>query len=710
MTIEDFLETLEQRDLVPQSIVKQVRAKVEKGDRRITPKSLLKYLVQKEMVTKRQAKELLETTLTVSHNAESSILGMSVMPKAPKEKKPEAKTQAEEDIPTIAPVDEDEDEGSGKSSEVLVTDEGSNIHVAGADLFGEKPASLLGESLSRIGVGTDATLDKAIEVGNTGGDEPKDPRKKKSSRKKRGKKNEWDSSLLLLGGGGLILLLIAGGIFGYLLNREDADAVLAEASEFFDGGSYTQAIKQYSRFVENHPKHPEYSAGKVKLGLARLWKASGGTSNFAEALTTAQQVLPEIEDEKEFTTAQRDLASLLPKIAQGLANQAEKATQPEQIQNFVKQTGAALSLCTNTKYIPKTYRDEVLLDEISQTLDRVERGRAQNAALGQALTDMQTAIDSRDTAQAYQIHEQLIDQHPGLIKNEQLAAKVLEISSAESGVVKFVAETRQATTKERPSQVVAELALANRSGKSASVGEGVIGVRVSGAVYGLNLGDGALRWRRFVGIAPRLTPVQLPTGDLLVVDKQHHELLKLSGATGKLLWRHPFETSVTRPVLLGDQILIAETSGKLHLLDSSSGERKGYVQFAQRLSISPTVGAQEKRAFTSRASIPACTHFRPTIFLAWAFTFSGTPKAASRHLRLRCSTKLSSPSQKVYRRASSKYSTPRPMEFPPNVPPNYACLAWSTPRFWCRDVGLWLSLAVGLLLFTKWDRAAATKL
>ena len=104
MTTEEFLEVLQDRDLVPAAIVTQVRDKVEKGDRRITPKSLLKYLVKKEYVTKRQAKQLLETTLTVTPNAESSILGMAAMPKVPP---PEPTRQkSEEEIPTIAPVGE----------------------------------------------------------------------------------------------------------------------------------------------------------------------------------------------------------------------------------------------------------------------------------------------------------------------------------------------------------------------------------------------------------------------------------------------------------------------------------------------------------------------------------------------------------------------------------------------------------------------------
>jgi len=186
MTIEDFLEILEQRDLVPQSIVEQVRTKIEKGDRRITPKSLLKYLVKKELVTKRQAKELLQTTLTVSHNAESSILGMVPMPKLPEEKPSKTKPPAEE-IPTIMPVDDNDNDNNNDNnnndSDVLATEEGSRI---GADLFGEKPSSLLAESLSKIGVGTDPTLDEAIHESKLESNEPKTKKRRDKKKKVNG--------------------------------------------------------------------------------------------------------------------------------------------------------------------------------------------------------------------------------------------------------------------------------------------------------------------------------------------------------------------------------------------------------------------------------------------------------------------------------------------------------------------------------------------
>ncbi len=588
MTIEDFLEILQDRDLVPAPIVEQVREKVAQGDRRVTPQSLLKYLVKKEYVTKLQAKQLLETTLTVTPNAESSILGMIPMPKVPPTEQPKSTSvfdDSEEDVPTLTPV-----EPTAGSS---VTDDPPPAS-SGVDLFGESPSSLVSESLSQIGV-SDPTLTAAIEEGNL----ERLPQEKyeRGMRINKARKNEWDSNLLLLGGGGLILLIITGAIIFYLLTRENADAILAEATERYESGSYTQAIKQYDRFIENGSGHPEYSAAKVKVGLARLWKASTGTSNYREALTVAREVLGPISDEKGFgTDAQQELASLLPDIARGLADQAERTTDDTTVRELVEQSNEALAMCANTKYIPKKFRDEAQITEIDQTLERVERSRAEKQALAQALAEMQAAIDARQTATAYQIHEQLLDDHPSLINNEPLAEKVLQISAAESAVVKFVPESQPASTEARPRQVVAELALANRTGAASSV-EGIVAVRVSGAVYGFDAADGSLRWRRFVGMAPRLTPVRLSNGDFLVVDAQHNELLRLAGQSGDLIWRYSFQSEVTKPVVYGDRILVNETSGKMHVLNVESGERSGYVQFAQRLAASPAVGLQGKRVY-----------------------------------------------------------------------------------------------------------------
>jgi len=578
MNIEEFVSILEQRQLVSASIVKQVREKISRGDRRITSRSLLKYLVKKDLLTRSQAKQLLQTTLTVSPSAESSILGMVALPDAPTDesfRSPPEKAPQEEVIPTLAPVD--------SASDSKITKEA-------------RESAIREEELASISGFVSAVLPDAGSEEADVDDDKKSRKKKRKGHKRREQRHEFDTPLLLLGGGGLIVLLLAGGIIYYLLSREDADAILAEAGEFYDGGSYTQAVNQYDRFVTDFPGHPEFSTANVRLGLAKILKSTSGTSQFSEALEVTKQVLDDIEDEKEFESAKRELSAMLPAIAQGLASQAEEAAESEEISKYVAQSKEALALCNNTKFVPSTFRDDVVLNEILETLDRVERGQEQSVDLAQALTDIQAAIDGQDTAQAYAIHKGLIRKHPGLLNNQSLAEQIQAISAAEMGGVRFSTESRDAETTPRPSPVVAHLALAGRQGPVAEL-EGTVPVRIDGAVYALNASDGKLLWRTFVGFGANLPPVVLANGDFLVVDTLHHELLRLRAETGKLVWRHPFEGPILSPVVHKGRLLVTEQSGKLHVLESSNGQSLGYVQFEQPLPVPPVVARKGHRIY-----------------------------------------------------------------------------------------------------------------
>ena len=565
MKIDEFLKLLEARQLVSERVIKQVREKIAKGDRKITSKSLLKYLVKKELITRTQAKQLLETSLTVTAAAESSILGMQAITPEQQLKK-DKKESAAEEVPTLSPLDTPLAEIESAVREGLSSldeDEGAR------------------EELSEKDVRKDARTSR---------------RKLKGKTKKGQKKNEFDTPLLLFGGGGLIALILAGVIIGFLLTREDADAILAEAGGFFESESYTQAIKQYERFLEGHSGHPDASKAKVKLGLARIWKATSGTSQFSIALNTTKEVLDRIEDEKDFEDAKKDLSVLLPKIAQGLAAQAEKESDPDKIVSLVTESKEALALCNNTKFIPTSFRDDVVIAGIDQTLDRVERDQEQRGKLGDALEAIQKQIDAANTAEAYAIHKQLLQDYPGLLSDESLAAKVREISAAEQTVVSFTEEQKAAQTDEHPSPFLAELALAARSGP-ASGASGVAAVRTAGAVFALDVNDGRLLWRKHVGHGAGLPVVTLDDGDFIIVDAVRHELVRLSAADGKLVWRQSFDGPIAPPAVVASRLLVTEKGGKLHVVDARSGERNGYVTFGQPLPVPPAVNKLGTRAY-----------------------------------------------------------------------------------------------------------------
>jgi len=607
MNTENFLKLLERRELLPPRIVAKVRDMLQRGDHRLTSEALLKYLVQRELIGHRTAKQLLETVLKVDPQAESSILGQLPPAAGPPEPEPPvlelgATNSHAPEPPKEGPVlgftigAEDAPTADGVEEEVLsIVPEEEDSEKEPVDLF-ETPDTETPDTQGSKSGPTPPSEPEDLFADMMPGMRPPEKEKKRDGRKRR-KQNEWDSPLLLIGGGGLVALLVGGLFIGYLLNREDADQILKQAAAYFDSGSYTQAIAQYQKFVAHFPHHPQASAAKVRLGIARIWKATQGTRQYGQALQTAQQVLEKIEEEPEFGQAQEDLASLLPAIATGLAEQAEQATAPEAMDLRVKQAKSAVSLWLNTKYISKTYRDENALRDVQATLARVERRRRQDADLQQALEQIDLAITASKTTEAYSIRKKLLKNHPGLSANQRLAAKVLEISQAELKGIRYVSESVAALTGPHPSPVLASLALAERRGLAAAQVSGNLAVTVDGAVYGLRASDGGLLWRRFLGLQSRTAPVALEGGDVLVLDSRYHELLRLDGATGKIRWRQPLASAAARPVLAGGRILVAAASGKLWVVDPTSGKRAGYVQFSQPLIVPPTTDRQQKRIY-----------------------------------------------------------------------------------------------------------------
>jgi outer membrane protein assembly factor BamB len=421
----------------------------------------------------------------------------------------------------------------------------------------------------------------------------------------RRRTNEWDSPLLLFGGGGLAVLALVGGLLWFLLFRENADAVLKQANDYFDAGSYTQAEKQYERFVEQFSTHKDYSLAKVRLGLTRIRKAVEGSHDFAAALATAQQVIPEIEDEPAFASGdgpgrglsegKRELSSLLTQIAKGLAEQAESSEDDEVVSQRVDQLRTVLGLTANTKYVPESFRLDEQLAPVRATLERVEERRQRDADLAEALAAMDAAVQAGKLSDAYRVRKEIIRQYPLLADDQALAEAVLAASRAEQKLVSYAATPRAAETADEPSSVAAEITLAERRVSAPTGEKSLAAVVVDGAMYALSCDDGAVAWRRFLG-SDGGWPVLLGGGDWVVV-RGGDELLRVERETGKLLWRLPLGEQATEPVACGDRLLIGGGTGKLFVVDSASGQLVGAVRMTQPIRTPAAVNPQGDRIY-----------------------------------------------------------------------------------------------------------------
>ncbi|QDT69100.1 outer membrane biogenesis protein BamB [Planctomycetes bacterium MalM25] len=494
--------------------------------------------------------------------------------------------------------------------------------VARGDLPREKADALVGTSSeSFIQVGADSLVGKIDKKQDEspknpfgdeeeGGEGDSDAGRRKHVKKVH--KNDFDSPLLLIGGGALALLVLGGAALALMMNLQSGDQLIDSAKSAYSSGSYSQAREEYEQFVEDFTGHLRWSEARVSLGVVRLRQVVETSRDWDRALTIAQEELPQIEDEEAFKEANGEFASLLPRIARGLAEAADKESAAEdggdkqKVDGLVARSNEALTLLSNTKYVPKSLRDDGDIAEIQELLTRVARRREAMADLNETLAAIDTATSSGQTADAYAAHASFLSRRPELRDDERLAERLASAVEAERQTIRFVEDAEEASRDERPSAIQMALPLANPTQSGRADAPGLFTRQFGGVLYAINAADGALLWRRPVGERLDETPATPLGSDLLVLDHRHGELLRVRSADGKLVWRVAVEepgagSALNQPVVAGDRVLVASESGRLWSFDATSGARLGYAPFAQPLRSAPAVNQEKGRVYVAGA-------------------------------------------------------------------------------------------------------------
>lgn len=599
MSAERLIELIEERQLLPARLVEKLRAKLAESVEPMPAERLANFLVVKNHLSSAQVAALLDEASTADSElslvsdenltGDSSIFsGLHAGLAKSAGTDPEAGAGSDDDeVFTLTPIDDD--------LPLL-----GSAAPAGGDLEPE-PASIsrqmTADELFVVGEPVEepsAPLPTATPaIGPLTAPAPSAPRGAPGLRKKAKKKSQWESPLFLAGAGLLAVLLICGVVVALILQRRGGDEKLAEARQFRDAGAFGQAVTAYQEFVAEYTYDPSWSDARVELAIARIRQASEGGGDPQAALKIAQDELLALESDRNFdqqklAEARPELAELLPQIAAALATSAEQSDQPERALELAKSAGDAVVLCRNAKFVSKELRDDAALADIEAKLSRVARRQQSRRDLGQAVVEMQTSVAAGDVRAAYDAHKRLVELHPELASDDALLAAVAAASKAEQAGIKFVADEHAAQTGERPTPWLAVLTPTNRQLQSSAPAEGTFCARIDGALDAFDVATGQLLWRRYVGFATGLSPITV--GDqVLVVDSKHRELLCLALRGGELVWRQEFGEQIATPLAVAGRLFVAAESGRLFVVDLTSGKRLGYLQFAQPLRVTPAV-------------------------------------------------------------------------------------------------------------------------
>jgi outer membrane protein assembly factor BamB len=410
----------------------------------------------------------------------------------------------------------------------------------------------------------------------------------------RATKSVWDSPLMLIGGGSLGIILVLFALLFYALTRGSAAELFSKGEEEYRAGNYGNAIAIYEKFLKQYPEDPSASLARVRRGMANLRQVTDTGKNPRVGLEMAKQVLPTIETEEKFAEARSELATILPDIAEGFATQAAQTEDPARKSELVKLAGDSLALVNNPAYLPASLRKdrEGRISRIVDKLKSAERGIQEEKDLLSTVEGIAKLTEKGEAAAAYELQDTLLRTYPGLATNPQLVAAIRQVGEKERELVKATSggpapfKTDHPATSER-------VILSYRDGAAAAgaAGEPVF-LLLEGGIYGVDAASGRVLWRRFVGYETTNLPLSVGAGakaDAVFIDGQRHELVRIKGSTGELIWRQKLSGDALGPVVAGNRILLTTHRGLVMAIEAATGEIAASAQLPQGAVVAPAV-------------------------------------------------------------------------------------------------------------------------
>lgn len=597
MTSQQLLDLIDQRKLVPATVVAKLRGQIADPRKRATPKGLLKVLVAKGHLTATQAKSLLsETMAATADNADD--LGFALIDDDPPSNPvatAEKASSGSQRRPTIVPELESRLAGKGSVREAWRVEDTPRPRDP-------QPADdLLGELLD-VPLGPSTPLPP-----KRGGW----PWSRKAVPRKAG--DPWDSPLLLLGGGGLAALVVLGGFLYWRIGRGNAEQSLERAETAYRDQAYAPAAEQYAAFAARFPSHERASFARVQAGLARLRLATSGNAAWPQALATANEVIPSISNEADFSSARDELTSMLPAISEGLAQQARQAAnkaapelppaeaKPLAAQAQTRLDEARTSLTLVERYVPATQRPAQRLRDVELLLATTARDIARTAELEATVAAIEQAIGKGDLNAAYDSRRKLLREHPALAANTALDAQIRRLADEMLKTAKTSQPNRAANPQETESPIQAVAtpwALEAAAEPPSGAERQFVPLLADGTAYGIEGNSGKLLWRRYVGAgaASPALPLEGPAAALLT-DVARNELLCVDRWTGALQWRQALEGRPLNPAPAGPVAVVATAGSRLGLFDTASGRLLRETVLPQPPAAAPAAGAQRPHCY-----------------------------------------------------------------------------------------------------------------
>jgi outer membrane protein assembly factor BamB/polyhydroxyalkanoate synthesis regulator phasin len=605
MSAELFIEKLENTGLLEEQTIAKLRAHLARPGKTPTAKTLAKFLVSKGQLTEPQAKKLLSEL----KESAGPPLGTSKSPSGAATKPGKSPDYLDQ----IGEVDENETldeieeiqevpaatEQIDEIEEIEEIDEIEEIQdvatpIEMIEVLPAGPESI--QAMDLLSEPFDAPPQgNAVEAVY---EEEAETKAKTFKGKVTMEKRGWKSIWILVLPTVLVIGLLSSVLLVLLLTRQTNDQLWELAEDAYNNQNYASAIELHEKFSKyKSDSRSKISACRVPMSKIRVpleqknWELT--LEKFDAELPALPDQIGEIVDTSEQENIRAELAGLIPRCANGFLDVAEKAASVDEAKRLLDLADKTTALINDGRYMPKSEREKPInqkaIADLTERMAKVRRRVEREDRLLATLATIEQRGAAGDTPAAAQAYDDLLRIYPELRSEQRLLDAVRVLSKKHQELIKVSQESLPVSIEDvrRESQVVL---MSTHVGNAIPAFRGdVLPLLIQGSIYGIDVGQGNLLWRHFVGYETTIAPQWFDAGDrrIIAADQHNHNLLALKPTDGSLAWRVEIGEPFMDPLIFDDLIFVTTHQGRMIMVDGVDGSTSRVATIPQLFDIGP---------------------------------------------------------------------------------------------------------------------------
>ncbi len=596
MTPRQLLEKLENLGIIDPKVLGKIRAEIEKSDKEVKPKSVLAFLVKKKHITEQQAKILLASAKEAPKKEDDFEFS---------EPEPAVENDFDTgDLTGLAKEDAvDEVDANIPEVNVAVDYDATMTLVDAGDMAEEfsvptvNPIEVGAVVPTEVGFPEEPAFDAFADDGYASGgyQTQSGPQPTLASFKgKKDRSDQWSTKWLYIGFGILGTLLIGVAVLWFVNIGQKPEDMFEAAMSSFNKQSYGDAQKKFDNYLDQYATHKDAPKAKVKR-IHAIIRGTYGLKNYTEVMKQSETLLTELREQEDATSEMEelrdDLAVMLPTSLAAISKKAIKVTDLDKMKEELVKVKDFYTLVDDPVYIPNSRRKSPSVNDnylkIANNIATIEGQIQKEEQYELDLVRIERLNEGKETDEAFAVYQKLTRNYGDLASRSAIRELMIKVSQTQRALVKQIdLPNIKATPDSRGGAVEKTVVLSVTSGTQVpALKDEVVAFLAEGSVYGIDAGQGVVKWRRFVGFETTNQPEVTADGKVFVSDQRNNDLLQLDLQSGDLIWRVEIQEPFLAPSVTDQAVILNTDSGKLLQIDRTTGELMHSIQLPQPVNV-----------------------------------------------------------------------------------------------------------------------------